>query len=82
MEVFRQESVSTTDEFLFFFFAERYFRVFAHESCIKVDTTLHGVHTSTVAFSPSVLIKRSICSYHQTMARTLHEWLKKTIHGI
>ena len=26
------------------------------------DTTLHGVHTDTVAFSPSVLIKSGICS--------------------
>ena len=28
------------------------------------DTTVHDVHTYTVAFSPSVLIKCSICSYH------------------
>ena len=28
------------------------------------DTTVHGVHTNTVAFSPSVLIKCSICSNH------------------
>ena len=28
------------------------------------DTTVHGVHTDTVASSPSVLIKCSICSYH------------------
>ena len=45
------------------------------------DTTLHGVHTDTVAFSPSVLIKCSICSCHQSLMRTTHEWLKKTIHG-
>ena len=36
------------------------------------DTTLHAVHT--------VLIKCSICSYHQSLTRTPHEWLKKTIH--
>ena len=30
------------------------------------DTTVHDVHTYTVAFSPSVLIKSSICPYHQT----------------
>ena len=29
-------------------------------------TTVHGVHTNTVAFSPSVLIKCGICSCHQT----------------
>ena len=27
------------------------------------DASLHGVHTDTVAFSPTVLIKCSICSY-------------------
>ena len=36
----------------------------------------------TVAFSPSVLVKCSLCSCHQTHTRTLHGWLKKTIHGI
>ena len=36
------------------------------------DTTLHAVHT--------VLIKCSICSYHQSLTRTPHEWVKKTIH--
>ena len=45
------------------------------------DTTVHDVHADTVAFRPSVLIKCSICSYHQTLTRTPHEWLKKTIHG-
>ena len=44
------------------------------------DTTLHGVHTDTVAFSPTVLIKCSICSYHQSLTRTPSELLKKTIH--
>ena len=67
----------------------------AHESCIKVaitvrgvlsfthvvdnDTTVHDVHTHTVAFSPSVLIKCIICSKHQTLTRTPHEWLKETV---
>ena len=41
------------------------------------DTTLHGVHTDTVAFSPSVLIKCDICSHH--LSRTPHERLKKVI---
>ena len=34
------------------------------------DTTVHAVHTYTVAFSPSVPIKCSICPYHQTLTRT------------
>ena len=34
------------------------------------DTTVHDVHTYTVAFGPSVLIKCSICPYHQTLIRT------------
>ena len=46
------------------------------------DTTVHGVHTDTVAFSPSVLVECSFCSYHQSLTRTSHEWLKKTIHGM
>ena len=46
------------------------------------DTTVHDAHKDTVAFSPSVLIKCSICSCPQTLTRTPHEWLKKTIHGI
>ena len=45
------------------------------------DTTVHDVHTYTVAFSPSVLIECSICSYHQTPTRTPREWLKQTING-
>ena len=40
------------------------------------DTTVHDVHTDTVAFSSSVPIMCSICSYHQTLTRTPHEWLK------
>ena len=43
------------------------------------DTPLHGVHTNTVAFSPSVLIKCSICSCRQSLTRTPHEGLKKTV---
>ena len=43
-------------------------------------TSLHGVHTDTVAFSPSVLIKCSICSCCWSLWCTPHEWLKKTIH--
>ena len=34
------------------------------------DTQVHDVHTYTAAFSPSVLIKCSICPYHQTLTRT------------
>ena len=37
---------------------------------VENDTTVHDVHTYTVAFSPSVLIKCSICPYHQTLTRT------------
>ena len=46
------------------------------------DTILHGVHTDTVAFSPCVLIKWTIRSYHQSLTRTTHEWIKKTAHGV
>ena len=49
---------------------------------VENDTTLHDVHTYTVALSPSVLTKCSIFSHHQTLTRTPHEWLKKTINGI
>ena len=45
------------------------------------DTTVHDEQTLTVAFCPSVLIKCSISSYHQTLTRTPHAWLKKAIHG-
>ena len=37
-------------------------------SVVDNDTTMHDVHTYTVAFSPSVLIKSSICPYHQTLS--------------
>ena len=47
-----------------------------------VDNDMHGVHTDTVALSPSVLIKCSICSYHPSLTRTLHEWLKKAFRGM
>ena len=66
---------------------------FAHESCSKVaitvrggvlkwlavdnDTTLHGVHTDTIAFSSSVQMKCSICFCHQSLTRAPHECLKK-----
>ena len=38
--------------------------VFKSTLVVDNDTTVHDVHTCTVAFSPSVLIKCSICSYH------------------
>ena len=57
-------------------------RVLALTLVVDNDTTVHDVHSCTVAFSPSVLIKCSICSYHHTLTRTPHKWLKKTIHGI
>ena len=44
---------------------------------VDIVTTVHAVHTYTVAVSPSVLIKCSICSGHAP-----HERLKKTMHGI
>ena len=34
------------------------------------DTTLHGVHTDTVAFNPTVLIKCSMCSCPVTDAHS------------
>ena len=37
---------------------------------VDTDTTVHDVHIYTVAFSPSVLIKCSICPYHQTLTHT------------
>ena len=58
-------------------------RVLQHQSCnprerksVKIHTccrqwqTVHDVHTNTVAFSPSVLIKCSICPYRQTLTST------------
>ena len=47
---------------------------------VDKDTTVHGVHTHTVAFSPPILIKCAICPYHQSLTRTSPEWLKKAIH--
>ena len=47
---------------------------------VDSDTTLYGVQKDTVAFSSSVLIKRTICSYQQSLTLTPHEWLRKTIH--
>ena len=40
------------------------------EVVVDNDTTVHDVHTHTVAFSPSALIKCSICPHHPLM-RTL-----------
>ena len=37
---------------------------------VDSDTTVHDVHTYTVAFSPSVLIKCCICPSRQTLSRT------------
>ena len=76
---------------LFFFFS--IYLILIMCSCVLVellkftpvvvnDTTLHGVHTDTTAFSPSVLIMCTICSYQQSLTRTPHEWLQKAIHGI
>ena len=42
-------------------------------------TTWHGVHTDTVALSPTVLIKYGICSHPHSLTRTASEWLKKAI---
>ena len=41
------------------------------------DTTLHDEHTDKVAFSPTVLIKCSICSCSHSLTRTPLEWLEK-----
>ena len=43
------------------------------------DTTRHDVHTYTVAFSPSALIKYLFLS---SDTDALRDWLKKAIHGI
>ena len=57
----------------------RYFVLFVHLSMLRFtlvvdnDTTLNGVHADTVAFSPSVLVKCCVCSYHQSLTRTPHE---------
>ena len=40
---------------------------------VEKDTTLHGVLADAVAFSPSLLMKCSICSYDQSLTRTPHE---------
>ena len=80
-ELFRQESVSRTDEFFLsvdlsvnlaskgaiFVRGE----VLKSTLLVENDTTVQGVHTNKVAFSPSVLIKCSFCSCHPLM-RTLH----------
>ena len=42
---------------------------------------MHAVHTYTVAFNSSVLVKYSICSGHP-LTHAPHERLKNTIHGI
>ena len=57
------------------------FSVLKFTYVVDNDTTVHGVHTNTVAFSPSVLIKCSICSGHP-LTHAPHERLKKTIHVI
>ena len=44
------------------------------------DTALHGVLADTFVFSPTGLIKCSICSDPHSLTRTPLEWLKKTIH--
>ena len=41
------------------------------------DTTVHDVHTYTVAFSPSVLVKCSVCPCHQLLMRTLGNGSRK-----
>ena len=40
-------------------------------SVVDTGTALHDVLTDTLAFSPSVLITCSICSYHQAQARAI-----------
>ena len=46
------------------------------------DTTLHDVHTDTVAFHLPVVIKCMICFYPQSLTRIPPRWLQRTIHGI
>ena len=90
IELFRQESVSRRAFSLLWilplllkslalkvhFAGEEEFQN-PHSLSIMTDSA-HNVHTNTVAFSPSVLIKCSICSDHPLK----RERLKKTIHGI
>ena len=59
---------------------EEFFSKKKKQLLLRNDTTLHGVHTDTVAFSPRVLIICCICSDPLSLARVALEWLKKTIH--
>ena len=52
------------------YWIQRRLMVFKSTLVVDKDTTVHGVHTNTVAFSLSVLTKCSVCSYHPPM-RTL-----------
>ena len=67
---------------MFPFFSSFVLFVFLLKSTLVVnnDTTVYGVHTDTVAVSPTVLVKCSICSYPHVVTCTPSEWLKKTIH--
>ena len=54
---------------LFYQFELTHHLVLKYTSVVDNDTTVHGVHAYTVAFSPSVLIKCSSCPYHQSLRR-------------
>ena len=47
---------------------------------VDIDTTLRGAHADTVACSPTVLNKCSICSCPHSLTRTPPKWLRTTIH--
>ena len=61
--------------FSLFLFSLSFFFFFSFQlkftSVVDSDTTLHDVHSDTVGFSSSVLIRCSTCSYHQSDARSL-----------
>ena len=44
-------------------------RLMKFRPVVDNDTTVHATHAHTVAFSPPVLMKCSICPYHQTLTR-------------
>ena len=76
-ELFRQESVGRRVFFDFVDHSAIWLANLASKGAIFVrggvfestlvgdnDTAVHGVHSNTVAFSPSVLMKCGICSYN------------------
>ena len=73
--------------FLFRFYVLTFFSIFSFEEHFLLKFNL-VVDSARCTYTRSCFqclspdIKCSICSYHQTLTRTPHERLKKTIHGI